>query len=402
MEKAKKQEITTDVLVLGGGLAGLNAAIGAAESGAQVLVMDKGGIARSGSIGGGVDHFFAYLNEGEPWDTREGYLDYCVQVAKGAVELDVMESVYCDELDSTLERMERIGASLRLDGKTYLRSSSLGAKGSYWINFNGKNLKPALAKECRRLKVKALEKTMGTKLFSRDGVVCGATGFNVRTGEFYIIRSKAIVGSTGNTLRLFKTPTNMPFNTWLCPYNTGDIFAMSFDLGAELANMEYVRMSLMPKGFSAAGFNAIFSMGCRLVNSHGEYFMEKYSKNASKSARNIMVLSCLKELEAGRGPLYVDGRHLGASDRKHLMTLLGYDKDTLPDFLEAKGQADLGNTIVEIMVSEGTQAGPSEVAGAGILIDRNCASTVPGLYAGHDSLLQSFCRTDRTTTSQFA
>ena len=74
MEKPKQYEISTDVLVIGGGLAGLNAAIAAAENGAEVLVLDKGGIARSGSIGGGVDHFFAYLNEGEPWDTREGYL----------------------------------------------------------------------------------------------------------------------------------------------------------------------------------------------------------------------------------------------------------------------------------------------------------------------------------------
>jgi adenylylsulfate reductase subunit A len=391
MKRPIPQEISTDVLVIGGGLAGLNAAIAAAEKGAQVLVMDKGGIARSGSVGGGVDHFFAYLNEGEPWDTREGYLEYCANVARGAVDLDIVDAIYCDELEAALERMERIGASLRLDGKTYLRSSSFGAKGSYWVNFNGKRLKPALAKESRRLKVKVLEKTMATRLFAYDGAACGAAGFNIRTGELYAIKAKAIVGATGNTVRLFKTPTNMPFNTWHCPYNTGDIFSMACDIGAELANMEYVRMSLMPKGFSAAGFNAIFSMGCKLVNGQGEYFMERYSKTANKSARNIMVSSCISELQAGRGPLYVDGRHLKAADRKHLMTLLGYDKDTLPDFLEAKGQADFGSALVEIMVSEGSQAGPSEVVGAGILIDKNCASTVPGLFAAGDSSHMQRC-----------
>jgi len=353
--------------------------------------MDKGGIARSGSVGGGVDHFFAYLNEGEPWDTREGYLEYCANVARGAVDLDIVDAIYCDELEAALERMERIGASLRLDGKTYLRSSSFGAKGSYWVNFNGKRLKPALAKESRRLKVKVLEKTMATRLFAHDGAVCGAAGFNIRTGELYAIKAKAIVGSTGNTVRLFKTPTNMPFNTWHCPYNTGDIFSMACDIGAELANMEYVRMSLMPKGFSAAGFNAIFSMGCKLVNGQGEYFMERYSKTANKSARNIMVSSCISELQAGRGPLYVDGRHLNAADRKHLMTLLGYDKDTLPDFLEAKGQADFGTALIEIMISEGSQAGPSEVVGAGIFIDKNCSSTVPGLFAAGDSSHMQRC-----------
>jgi len=391
MDKPPQHEFTTDVLIIGGGLAGLNAAIGAAESGASVLVMDKGGIARSGSIGGGVDHFFAYLNEGEPWDTREGYLEYCARVAKGAVDLDIMEATYCNEIDAALERMERIGASLRWDGKTYLRSASLGAKGTYWINFNGKKLKPALAKECRRLKVRALEKTMATRLFVRNGMICGAAGFNIRTGDFYKVRAKAVVGSTGNTIRLFRTPTNMPFNTWHCPYNTGDIYAMAFEVGAELANMEYVRMSLMPKGFSAAGFNAIFSMGCKLINAQGEYFMERYSKDASKSARNIMVSACHSELQAGRGPIYVDGRHLNTEDRNHLMALLGYDKDTLPDFLDAKGQSDLATSLVEVMISEGTQAGPSEVAGSGILIDKSCASTVPGLYAAGDSAHMQRC-----------
>ena len=59
-----------DVLIVGGGLAGCNAAIAAAEKGAKVVVADKGKIERSGDIGGGVDHFLAFLNNGEAWDTR--------------------------------------------------------------------------------------------------------------------------------------------------------------------------------------------------------------------------------------------------------------------------------------------------------------------------------------------
>ena len=54
--------LSTDVLIVGGGLAGTNAAMGAAEKGAGVLVADKGNINRSGDVGGGVDHFLAFLN----------------------------------------------------------------------------------------------------------------------------------------------------------------------------------------------------------------------------------------------------------------------------------------------------------------------------------------------------
>ena len=53
--------LTADVAVIGGGTAGLNAAMAAAESGASVLVVDKAHIMRSGAIAGGIDHFFAYL-----------------------------------------------------------------------------------------------------------------------------------------------------------------------------------------------------------------------------------------------------------------------------------------------------------------------------------------------------
>jgi len=67
----KTHHLKTDVVIMGGGLAGLNAAIAAAERGVKVVILDKGKIERSGNIAGGVDHFMAYLETGEPWDTRE-------------------------------------------------------------------------------------------------------------------------------------------------------------------------------------------------------------------------------------------------------------------------------------------------------------------------------------------
>ena len=72
--------VKTDVLVIGGGLAGSNAAMGAAEAGASVLVTDKGMIERSGDVGGGVDHFMAFLESGPDWDTRDAFLGYVEKV----------------------------------------------------------------------------------------------------------------------------------------------------------------------------------------------------------------------------------------------------------------------------------------------------------------------------------
>src|SRR5210317_2076866 len=95
--------LQTDVLIVGGGLAGTNAAMGAAENGAGVVVADKGNINRSGDIGGGVDHFLAFLNEGREWDTQDAFLGYVEKIGRGTGHLSIIESVYCAELPDAIE-----------------------------------------------------------------------------------------------------------------------------------------------------------------------------------------------------------------------------------------------------------------------------------------------------------
>jgi len=384
------QYLETDVLVVGGGLAGTNAAIAAAENGASVVVMDKATIERSGDIAGGVDHFMAFLEQGEEWDTREAFLQYVGRVARGAVNLKVHDAVVCRELPAAIERMARIGNPLTQPDGTFYRTRSMGQPGPYWINFNGKNLKPALGQEVRRLGCKVLDRVPATSLLVNDRQVVGATGFHIRRGTFVVVRSKATVLCTGNTNRLFETPTAMPFNTWLCPADTGTAPAIAFRAGAALANMEYMRITVVPRGFSAPGFNAFTGLGCRFVNASGEAFMSRYHPQGDKAPRYKVAEGVWSEIRAGRGPVYLDCRHLSERDLAHLKTTLGYDKETLPDFFQQR-QTDIANGLLEVMVSEGMQAGPSEVCGSGVMIDERCAATVPGLFAAGDCADQTRC-----------
>jgi adenylylsulfate reductase subunit A len=103
-----------------------------------------------------------------------------------------------------------------------------------------------------------------------------------------------------------------------------------------------------------------------------------------------MVWGALQELKEGRGPIYMDCRHLAQKDLEHLFLMLGIDKDTLPDFFRAKGYAKNG-AMIEMTVSEPMQARPSELCGSGIRIDRTCASNVPGIYAAGDASDQMGC-----------
>ena len=116
MQSEHDFKIETDVAIIGGGTAGVNSAMGAAELGLKVLVVDKANINRSGAIAGGIDHFMAFLETGEPWDTREAWLKYVGRVAKGAVNLKIHDAVLCEELTAAIERVERLGIALRDPG----------------------------------------------------------------------------------------------------------------------------------------------------------------------------------------------------------------------------------------------------------------------------------------------
>lgn len=380
----RTHHLKTDVVIMGGGLAGLNAAIAAAERGVEVVILDKGKIERSGNIAGGVDHFMAYLETGEPWDSREAYLEYVEKEGYGIVNAEIHNRVFCDELKNAITRLERIGSPLS-DPRTgqYYRTASMGQPGPYWINFNGKFLKPNLAKEVRRLGCTVLDRVMATRLMVSDLKLEGVMGFHTRTGDIYSIECKALVASTGNTNRLYETPTRMPFNTWLCPYNTGEAQRLALEVEATLANMEFLRMTIVPKGFSAPGLNAFTGMGSYFINGLGERYMSKYHERAEKAPRNWLVWGTLNELKEGRGPVFIDSRHLPPEKITHLKETLGLDKETMDDFLKARG-IDIEKEPLEVMVSEAMQTGPIEVVGSGIHIDENCMSTVEGLFAGGD------------------
>ncbi len=382
--------ISTDVLIVGGGLAGTNAAMGASQKGASVVVADKGNINRSGDIGGGVDHFLAFLNEGQKWDTREGFLNYVEKIGRGTGHLSIIDSVYCAELPDAIERMAKIGTPLTQSDGTFFRTGSMGQPGTFWINFNGKKLKPCLGKAVRKLGCTVLDKVMMVDLINHQGTVVGGVGFHIRNGIFYVIEAKATIIATGNTNRLYENPRINPFNTWLCPFDTGDGQIMALKAGAALTNMEYMRMTLLPKGFAAPGFNALVGMGGRFLNSLGEYYMEKHNSMGNRAPRYEVVFHTLEEIRKGHGPIYIDCRHLTEKDLTHLMATLGYDKDTLPDYFEQRGE-DLSAKPVEITVSEGMQAGPTEVTGSGIKIDKESAATVPGLFACGDACDHNRC-----------
>ena len=160
--------LETDVLVVGGGVAGCLAAIEALDAGAAVLVADKAKfLERAGSVAGGVDQFMTPLNRGEEWDTPQHLMMFVPGLTDGLSDLDVAERAV-HELPRVFERLSEIGIDFT-DPTTgeFFRTRAFGLPGEYHLNFDGSKFKFQLGRYTVGHGAKFLPRTMITDLRHR-------------------------------------------------------------------------------------------------------------------------------------------------------------------------------------------------------------------------------------------
>ncbi len=384
----KIQVIETDVLIIGGGVAGCLAAIGVAEGGAKCVICEKGGIIeRSGSIAGGVDHFFAVLEEGEEWDTPEYLLRHIPGITEGVVDIDVCAR-FLHGLKGMIRRLEKMGIDFHnpaAPDRPYLRHRSFGLPGEYTIEFEGNDFKQVIGQAARNTGARTLERVMVADILMDDeGHPKGCVAFHIRHGTIYVVLARAVIMATGETNRLARNASGHPYDSWHIPYNTGDGQAMALRAGSRLANMEFTDSTITPKGYSTQGTNGFVGAGAHLVNALGERFMFKYHPAGEQGRRIDLIRGVLTETAEGRAPIYIDCRHLPEDDVNRLKSTLGIDRPAMPTFFEQKG-VDLAKDLLEITVSEMSSRGGGVVfRRAGVRIDTECLSNVPGLFAAGD------------------
>ena len=366
--------VTTDVLVIGAGVGGCMAAMLASESGAAVALVEKAWVDRSGQAGAGNDHVMAHLNQ-SPEDSDAAVNEWAKQDT--LCDISVYDAVVTKNIPDVVRRLENMGIKFFKRKKTgeYLRTQSLGQPAPWWLMIkNADSLKPKLAATLRQSNVKLYNWVMTTSLFTKDGAVIGAAGFGIRKGTYYVFNSKCTILATGDVVRLATNSTGNPYNSFISPYGTGSGQALAFKAGAEIADLELGKATLIPKGFSSPGMNAIAGMDAHLINASGERYMFRYHSLGEKAPRFDMVYGTMREIAEGRGPCYVDMRHLPEDERVMLIEeLLSVDKLTYRDYLKAKN-VDLSSALLEIE--------PGEInTWKGLLINSKSQCSLPHLYA---------------------
>ncbi len=261
----EEQEIETDVLVIGGGIAGCWAAISAARTGVNVVLLEKGDTVRSGAGGPGCDH---WCNAPANPHSRVDPDEWAEHMADAPTAAESASRFSAAKTGTHLLEMEQMGGKIRDTNDEYVgaegryddtklmisprygvKHSLLPLPGAGEPDFNppeersnvviriwGSNFKPALKKECKRLGVKVMDRVAGTSLLTENGVqggrVIGATGLNSRTGEFVIVKSKATIISTGGSGDLWLMNSELCGMSSMHPRTwTGEGLVMAFKAG---------------------------------------------------------------------------------------------------------------------------------------------------------------------------
>ena len=244
--------VSADVLVLGGGIAGCWAAIGAAKRGASVLLVEKGATISSGAGGSGCDHWESAATNPCSRVTPDDLTDALVQ-SHGGYCNGISHYIECREGWDRLLELEAMGGKIRDTGDEFREADfrdeatkllfAYDYQNRFTLRVWGTTFKQALYGACRRLGVTVLDRTMATSLLSeggrRGGRIVGATGVNTRTGGFVILQSKATVLCMSRPSRLWLFSTKMPgVSEFRPPQCCGDGHAMAWRAGACFTMME--------------------------------------------------------------------------------------------------------------------------------------------------------------------
>jgi succinate dehydrogenase/fumarate reductase flavoprotein subunit len=284
---------SADVLIAGGGIGGLAAAIKVKEENPEcdVLIVEKqttGWAGKATKIGG----ILAFLG---PNNDADKFIDF--QVRTSGLYLNDQELLY-RYVKGTYKAIEQLGEwsdkfAKTPDGKMLSFPAMFAPE--YSSTFIDIDMMLPMRSRARKMGVKIINKIYVVDLLKKDNRVVGAVGFNIVDGRFHIFRAKATIlanGSCGYKVRRF----------WSA--GTGDGISAAYRAGAEMRNAEYGNLyghtvfQATDSGMVGSDF---------LVNRLGENLSQKYMPDKGPAGVFLPVKLAIgleKEVAEGRGPIY--------------------------------------------------------------------------------------------------
>jgi succinate dehydrogenase / fumarate reductase flavoprotein subunit len=363
------QVVSTDVLVLGGGLSGLCAAIKAKESPVDVLVLDKGGIGWAGQVPisyGGVlsirperidDWVKRTVAEGDYLNNQDWTYNFARVLHKSIIELDALGVPF-----------------EKSNGEVATRPQEEDCEEAH---FEAPRSMVKLKRSATARGVRTLDKIYVIDLLRRQGAVIGAIGLDLVDGKTCIFHAKTVIIAVGSSH--FQ-------HDKACGVTTGEGPAMAYRAGAQLMNAEFANIYIF--GIPILGMQFRKDTALWLENTLGERILEKHYPEVKEDRLmredlKQVVDAMAIEVEAGRGPIYLDMNKL-TPEQKYRFRTLGKPKKlenpwtNIFTLMEKKGEINPEKDKIEMK--------PMFIGGGGpIRVDLDCRTTVEGLWAAGDA-----------------
>ena len=300
--------IMHEVLIVGGGLAGLMAALTVSKS-VEVAVLSKVYPTRSHS-GAAQGGFNAALGED---DSVEAHVFDTVKGSDYLGDQDAIE-VLCAEGPEIILELESLGVTWTRRADGGIAQRSLGGagfpRGCFAADFSGHIVLHTLYEQSLKQGLKVYPEWHLLEILVDEGRVAGALVYDLARARLEVIRAKQIILATGGYGRAFFKTTNGHANT-------GDGMAIAYRAGAVLSDMEFVQFHPT----TLYGTNILVSEAARgeggvLRNAKGERFMAHYAPEKMELApRDVVARAIFKEIKEGRGfdghYVHLDLTHLG-------------------------------------------------------------------------------------------
>ena len=361
-------QIFCDTLVIGTGIAGLRAALEAANDG-EVIVLSKTELPQSSTYlaQGGIAAIISKA------DTFEEHIQ---DTLKAGAEL-CDESAVRQAVESAPRAIEQLRQwGMRFDINEDTGQPMLGREGAHRHprilhsdgDATGREIVRCLGRQVRsNPSIRLFEECFALDLLTaRDGNsdrVYGANTYHPQHG-LQMIWASATILATGGIGQIFRETTNSPVAT-------GDGMAMAYRAGAAIADMCFVQFH--PTTLYIAGAErsliseAVRGEGAYLVNSQGIRFMLDVSEQAELAPRDVVSRAISRHLaESGETHVFLDTRHFAP----------GFFKKRFPGIHEQLRRFDIDpeNDLIPVKPS-------AHYAMGGVWVDKDARSTLPGLYA---------------------
>lgn len=376
------QQHDFDILVVGGGGAGLRASIAAAEQApdlkiglvSKVYPMRSHTVAAEGGAAAVTlpeDSFQAHIEDtvmGSDWLAEQQVVDYFVRHA-------YQELVQMEHWGCPWSRKEDGSVQVRRFGGMKVQRTWFAA------DKTGFHMLHTLYQTSLKYpQIERLDEFFVQDLLVVDGAIAGVIAIQIATGELHLIRAKSVVLATGGAGRLFRFNTNGGIVT-------GDGMAMAYRHGVALRDMEFVQYH--PTGLPGSGIlitEASRGEGGIMVNKDGRRYLQDYglgpetplgkpeNKYMELGPRDKLSQAFWQEQQAGRtgkygesDVVYLDLRHLG---EKYLQERLPFICDLAKSYVNV----DPAKEPIPVRPAVHYTMG-------GIMTDAQCETSIKGLYA---------------------